>query len=519
MHYFISKTLVGFIARKPWHSVIVFCSVLIGGYYVISTTSISSTVQSETTLSEVLLITARDSQAQTSFNSVGTVQALSEAGLKTEASGQVTSVNTEIGKTVTAGSVLATIENRTESAQLLQAQGAYEAALAGATSGTVSVDGARNTLLSSQSSAITTLQGAYITIESVLHNDIDDFFSIRDGVAYGLKISGSGKAIQLIADRTAFEIDLEEWYTQNSQATTENVYSQVVYAQTIVSDLAVFVETLSNAEQERSISTDFKQEEKDAEIATIQTVRIAINGVAQGLESSRTHMVGLQKALAQAELSGANGTLSVASAQVKIALGSLRSAQANYEKTLVRTPISGVVNALYIKTGDYVNQGTDAILISNNKGLQIETAVNQNDRNLLFIGDSVAINDIYTGTITAIAGAVDPKSGKIAVKVSLNDDAQLENGTVAKITFKATNSVNITVIKEIKIPLEAIKLTASKAIVFAVDAESKLISIPIELGAVTGESMIIKSGLSADQKIVKDARGHKVGEQVRVITK
>ena len=80
------------------------------------------------------------------FTTVGTVEAVSEAKLQTEAGGRITSVSVKIGDTVPAGKVLATIENQSEQASLLQAQGAYEAAVAGSVSGEVGVDSAKDAL-------------------------------------------------------------------------------------------------------------------------------------------------------------------------------------------------------------------------------------------------------------------------------------------------------------------------------------------------------------------------------------
>jgi multidrug efflux pump subunit AcrA (membrane-fusion protein) len=52
--------------------------------------------------------------------------------------------------------------------------------------------------------------------------------------------------------------------------------------------------------------------------------------------------------------------------------------------------------------------------------------------------------------------------------------------------------------------------------VFTVDATSTLVSVPVELGTLLGEEVVIKTGLSPDMQIVKDARGLKAGEVVTV---
>ena len=65
------------------------------------------------------------------------VEAVSEANLQAETGGRITSVSVDVGDTVSAGKVLATIESSAQRAALVQAQGAYEAAVAAFLAGEV----------------------------------------------------------------------------------------------------------------------------------------------------------------------------------------------------------------------------------------------------------------------------------------------------------------------------------------------------------------------------------------------
>ena len=78
-------------------------------------------------------------QSNSSFSIVGTVASQSQAKLQAESSGRVTSVTVSLGDTVRAGQVIATLENAAEYASVLQAEGAYDAAVAAANVGDVSV--------------------------------------------------------------------------------------------------------------------------------------------------------------------------------------------------------------------------------------------------------------------------------------------------------------------------------------------------------------------------------------------
>ena len=246
--------------------------------------------------------------------------------------------------------------------------------------------------------------------------------------------------------------------------------------------------------------------------ASLLARRSQLNQVYSGLQSTRSNLTSAEEGVLRASIGGTSGELSLANAQVKIALGSLRAAQANFEKTLVRTPISGVVNAMYLKVGEYASPSAPAAIVANNNGLEIKTAVNQEDSLKLAIGDTVSIDKTATGTITAIAGAIDPSTGKVAVNISVDADSALQNGTTALITFSAKTEAVAT---EITLPLSAIKMTGSGPVVFSVDAESfELTSIPVVLGPVSGSNVAVTEGISLDSKIVVDARGLKAGQVV-----
>jgi RND family efflux transporter MFP subunit len=243
--------------------------------------------------------------------------------------------------------------------------------------------------------------------------------------------------------------------------------------------------------------------------------RAVLNATLSSIQNSRSGLTAAREAITRAALGATNSQVSVANAQVKIALGSLRSAQANYEKTLIRTPISGVVNALYVKTGEYVTPGFPAAIIANNDGLEITTAISQEDREGLEIGDAVTLDNEATGVIGAIAGAVDPTTGKVALKIGVDKTGTLKNGSTVSVFFSKETSEEIS---EVKVPLSAIKMTGAGPVVFSVSEAKTLTSIPVTLGAITGDTVVVTQGVSLDSVIVVDARGLKEGQAIALKT-
>ncbi len=457
----------------------------------------------------VEVASVRELASGSSFSAVGTVTAISEARLETEAGGRVVSVTTEIGARVAAGQVLATLENSAERAALVQAEGSYEAAVAGAKQSDSGVRGASTGLENARNTAKAAVRASLTDVSSVIVKSIDPFFSDPNSFVPGLRIDGNAQVLN--AERVAYQKLLPEWQTQINGLTDENLYDQIATAETQVTRTIAFVELFvaqtNNADRNDTlfgVPTNSLTNGLLAESARLNTTL-------QALKAAKTGLADAEEALARATIGGTSADVSLANAQVKIALGSLQAAQAAYQKTIVRSPISGVVNALYLKAGQYVGSGQPAAIVANNNGLEIATAINQEESANLAIGDEVVIDGTASGTVTAIAGAVDPTTGKIAVKVSVADDSELQNGSTATVLFINENSSTET---KIMIPLSSVKMTGSGPVVFKVTDENTLSGRSITLGAISGESVIVEEGIALEDQIVVDARGLKEGQAV-----
>lgn len=445
------------------------------------------------------------------FTAVGSVEAVSEAKLQTESGGRVTSVLADIGDTVSAGTILATLENNSERASLLQAQGSYEAAVAGAEQSDSGVRGSEIALTSAKEAARAEARSSYSAVNDILITTIDQFYSEPQSPALpGVRVSGNTSFLS--AERIAFQTIMPQWQTAVAANDESNLNALLLQSEANVVRMITLLDNFIQISSDARTADTLLGQPLTSYSASLLARRSQLNQVYSGLQSTRSNLTSAEEGFLRASIGGTSGELSLANAQVKIALGSLRAAQANYEKTLVRTPISGVVNAMYLKAGDYVSPSAPAAIVANNNGLEIKTAVNQEDSLKLAIGDTVSIDRTATGTITALAEAIDPSTGKVAVNISVAADTTLQNGTTALITFTAKTEVVTT---EISLPLSAIKMTGSGPVVFSVDGEpSQLTSIPVTLGPVSGSNVLVTEGITLDSKIVVDARGLKAGQEV-----
>ena len=428
-----------------------------------------------------------------SVDIIGTVRSVTEANLLAQNGGTVRSVRTRLGANVPAGFVIAELENAAERAVVLQAEGAYDAAVA-----------ARNaqSLPDTQDAARDAYRNAFTTLDIALENDVDTFFGgptptgpdllIYPGVEEADRLSRERARIDALV--RSFEANLASAHSRSPQALLDE-------AESIARQIQLFLNQLADAANKR-----------DSRVTATQTAALA---------SARTDVNGVLQTIAAARTSLRSGTVSVtasADASIKQALGSLRGAQAALERTVVRAPIGGQVNFLPIRVGDYVTPLQHVATVAQNGALEIVAYVSEDNRDLLVAGGKVIVDDEYEGVITSVAPALDPTTKQIEVHVAVTGASELVNGQSVHIARPDLAPREETVQEEgpVLLPLASVKLRAGDRIVFSIDEDNRLVANAVEVGEVRGDRIEILSALPKELRIVADARGLSEGEQVQV---
>lgn len=489
--------------------------ILIIGIYFFTKNEVAPEVTSTTSIpAEVIVKPVAELSGTSDFATIGKVEALSEANLQTEAGGRITGVFVTVGDKVRAGMVIATIQNDIQRAGLLQAEGAYEAAKVASAQSSIGINQSENSVTSAINNAMTANRNAYNTANSVILDSLDQFYAKPTEGIIGLRVTGDTQYFN--SERLHFREALSSWKTTTLIPLTEDnllieIDKSIVEIQRLRDLVGAFIKvTTSNTTDKETLN----DKALGAYTAGLLSNESSLNATLANLAGAKTAFQNALEARKQANLTGKTGgeVISSASAQQKIALGQLRAAQANYEKTLVRSPLAGVVNALYLKVGDYVSPGQPAAIIANNNGLEVKTYVSESDSVNLKVGDLVKIEGNATGTISAKAGAIDPKTGKVEIRISVTKSLAVTNGATVRLFFVKQASADSPIV----IPLTALKLVSSGPTIFTVTEDNKLSAVAVTLGKIIGENVVIESGLTKDMSIVVDARGLKNGDSVTV---
>jgi multidrug efflux pump subunit AcrA (membrane-fusion protein) len=423
---------------------------------------------------------------------IGTVRSRSEAEILSEAGGTVTAVHTSLGASVPAGFVIASLENSTEAAAVLQAEGAYDAAVASraSVSPTDAAATARNAFVSE-----------FSALDTAVTSDLDALFGSPTPYGPSVKLASTQTdRNQLSEERDALDTSLARWRADLPNVDSTDPVTLLDEAEPIAGQAQTLAEELARSANASGSGATADQ------LSAIASARTSINGVVSALASARA-----------AWRSSSTGSTASVDAGVKAAQGTLALAKANYEKTIVRAPIAGTVNFLPIRVGDYVTNLEHVATVAQNGALEIVLYVSEDVRATLSAGTKVTVDGSQEGVVTEIAPALDPVTKQIEVHVALDSaDTSLVNGQSVRVGLPVTGTASTTASGPLLLPLSSVKLSAGKQVVFTLGEDSRLIALPVEVGEVRGDKIEVTTAVPADTRIVEDARGLSEGEQVAV---
>lgn len=478
--------------RTQWILGVVAIVILVFGGYKL--THLGSSEIEQTALPTVTVASVSAlSGSGTSVTVIGSVRSVTEADILAQSGGTVTSVNASVGDVVPAGFVIAELDNASQRAAVLQAEGAYEAAKASQSAASVSDIAA---------SARNTYATAYSSLDTLLKSDIDTFFGDEGGQGPAFLIGPSPFDVSYFpVKREALTLSMNDWRMHLGSAATADPQVLLDEADRILQQATA----LGN-----DLSLTANRPGTDATAAQLTALAAARSGVST---------LQAQVTAAKTSYQGQNTSATAgASASVKIALGGLEAAEAQLEKTLVRAPVSGTINFLPIREGDYASPMTRVATVAQNGALEIVTYLSEDTRALISVGTKVTVEDSYPAVITSIAPALDPVTKQIEVHLSLNGTSSLVNGQSVRVSIPNALAQVTSTKEPLLLPLTSLKLTPSAREVFSVGEDGRLVAHEVSIGDVHGDRIAITTELPGDLLIVTDARGLSEGQRVNLAT-
>lgn len=531
--------------KKRLITIIILVIIAVFVWLVISSGDDNGVVE-DTALKEVELVSIKElKEKNTILPIVGEITSKSEVTIKAEASGGIKGVYVSAGEFVKAGRVIAEIDNSSQLATVLQAQGAVESAEAlltktqqGSRGEQISIlelrlKQAEDILKEAKQSTINTLRSEFATADDSIRNKIDQFFSNPRSTDPQLTFTTTNSQLEIDIEFSRFALGgiLETWSKELSSITTDdNLFDFLDSAERNLIKMRDFMDKAAIAVNSISPNSNLSQATIDVWKSAVLLARTNINtslsDISSGKDNLNSKISSYEIAKKQREEGVSGGReedVLQAQAGLKQAKGALRFAQSALEKTIIRSPINGTINKLYIEKGNFVSMFESVSVVSNSRALQITSFITEDDRRGINVGAEALIDKKFKGVVSEIAPTLDKKTKKIEIKISILDtDAKFIEGESVELEISRL-FVTDEAYDEIIIPISSLKIKTDEIVVFSVDmslskeeGENKLIAHPVSVGSIVGSGIIVISGVTLDMEIVADARGLREGQEVVV---
>jgi RND family efflux transporter MFP subunit len=467
----------------------------------------------DTNLKQVTLVEA--GTFRTGLSTVaadGVVEAVSQVDLRSQVSAPLSSINFSIGDTVAAGSVIAEMQNADIRAQLEQARASLTLAESQLGSSEVNLESARRTLLERIRDSFSKGDNAVnAQIEDILYREtanpeVGTISSLHDLLPNRFQ-DDIINTHDLLQDQT-----LPEWKEQIDTLTINSSNSELLSALKLsrknLETISGLLDNLSVAINEVSQDAPlFLVAVTSSWKSTVDTARTTISGSISSLTAAEAGLVG----------SGAS-QVSSADAQISAARAGVKNLEAQLAKTIIRSPITGKIAALPLRTGELASPGQLIATVVGSGSLQIKAYASGEDFARIQKNARATIEGKVPAIVTSVAPSVNQENKKLEVKLSvINSQASgLVVGQNVQALIESSNKVNTTSTATYLLPMQNVKIVPGDAYVLTVDDQSKIVRHPVVLGEIRGEFVEVKSGLTDTLKIVTPVYELNEGESVRI---
>ncbi|MBE0643038.1 MAG: efflux RND transporter periplasmic adaptor subunit [Bacteroidetes bacterium] len=198
----------------------------------------------------------------------------------------------------------------------------------------------------------------------------------------------------------------------------------------------------------------------------------------------------------------------------------MEMSRARLERTSIKSPINGVLNARLVEAGEMSAPGAPIAHVVNIDRLKIQAGIPERYSSSFAQGDQVKFTvdafpgQAYTGTIRFVGAAVNKDNRSIPVEVDIaGHKGQLKPDMIAKMKIKLGGKA-----QSIVVPEDYVSKTEKNEFVAYVEVDGVAHERKVTIGASSRGNLLIAEGLSAGDRLI--TLGHQnVAEGQRVIVK
>ena len=442
----------------------------------------------------------------------GTVVSPGDVGVSPTISGTISSIKVKVGQRVSAGTVMATLENTTQSNALNQAKSALQTAQIQYRQSVQALQTAKD---NADQNAVT-YQSSVDTAKRTL-NDFTTNMPLKSQT-YQATVDAAKRTLTNSADVYKSYYDFyspqgitldycKQWVGISASTTCVTLTNNY---NTWQSALASYNNAVIN--QQLSVQSD------SSTLTTNQlAVTNALTAQTNGIKKDQQAIVSAQNSLDLQRASMGVAVADPTAADFSVAQASLATAQKNYDATLIKAPVTGDVASISATVGSNAPTASNStigsvsgfIVLTNVSTLQIKAGFSESDEAKLTVGQSVDItfaaltNVNATGKVATIDLIPTTASGATTYSVYISVDGKvpgLKTGMTATATIITGSANNVLQVASQAVTSRGNRSTVN--VITTVNGKEVTTPTPVVVGLIGDSSDQIISGVKAGTKVV-----------------
>jgi RND family efflux transporter MFP subunit len=337
--------------------------------------------------------------ARTSLTSevsvTGKVDPVKSVNLSFEQTGTLAHIQGQVGDTVVAGQIIASLDTSELATELNEAEASRDtaqASLAALVRGTrpeeltvaeQKVTNAQSSLLDAEQVLRDKIRDAYTRVDDAMHSNADTLFSNADTAHPSFKYTISNQQIKIDLENTRVELGaaLSAWNAFLPKTLVADDIGLDQYAsqtQSYLGKTTGFLDNLAQAISQLSYTNSIPQSSIDAYAASISAARASVSTATANLTSAKEKLSGAmgavslaQKELGLAKAGATKEDIDQKTAQVASAQAAITRVNTQIEKSVLRAPFAGVITALPLEAGVVVTPTTIVATVMTTDTLQV----------------------------------------------------------------------------------------------------------------------------------------------------
>ena len=273
---------------------------------------------------------------------------------------------------------------------------------------------------------------------------------------------------------------------------------------------------ISRAEYDQA-QTQYRVAEQRVTAAqqAIEVAQANVQAAQAGVQAAQANVKALEARLRTVQTGATPEEIDVARQRVADAEQGLRVARQQVQEAVVTAPFAGIITAINAELGQSV--GTQGVVRLVSWALEIRLDVDEGNLADLAVGQEAVISssvfpdDTFRGRVSEIGAAVDQTRGTVTVRVTpLQPPDWLRPGQTVNV-----NIITHRAVPRLLIPAAAVGRSSDQTVVYIVE-DGRALEKVVLTRAPTAQGVPVLAGLSAEDRIIADARGLRAGEHVRV---